>query len=481
MKHILKTFFISLLCLLLCACNSVGTDSGADNSANSDKAKGEISFTDDDGIEISLDKPAERIISLYSAHTENLYYLGAGDRLIGAYKTSTFPPEAAFLERYDYNGDPETLIAAAPDLVIIRPFVRDKAPDYVRAIENAGITVVSLYPDRFEEFDDYIKKLASLTGTEDRAEELLADFHGEIDRISGLTSSIEPKQSIFFESTDTNVRTVTADSMAGLAIDLAGGINIAGDAQPVSEGSSIAPFGEEKVLINADNIDVYVSQRGSMNSGASKQGISERAGFESVKAIKNDRFYTINEKLISSPSFRYVKGVRELARYLYPEVLDDISAYENDNAATKRSFADIVFLKKHLPVFVPSSSSYYENEYSGHTYGLFEDIPWTDKDFDSIETCVSDGYIEGRKDGDKEYFDPDAPVTRDMLAQTVFVMGDFTSTSDSADIADISESEHPRIVKTLVQNGVFELVDGKFEPKRQVTNNEIIKALEFVK
>ena len=269
--------------------------------------------------------------------------------------------------------------------------------------------------------------------------------------------------------------------MAGLAIDLAGGINIAGDAQPVSEGSSIAPFGEEKVLINADNIDVYVSQRGSMNSGASKQGISERAGFESVKAIKNDRFYTINEKLISSPSFRYVKGVRELARYLYPEVLDDISAYENDSAATKRSFADIVFLKKHLPVFVPSSSSYYENEYSGHTYGLFEDIPWTDKDFDSIETCVSGGYIEGRKDGDKEYFDPDAPVTRDMLAQTVFVMGDFTSTSDSADIADISESEHPRIVKTLVQNGVFELVDGKFEPKRQVTNNEIIKALEFVK
>ena len=197
MKHILKTFFISLLCLLLCACNSAGTDSGADNSANSDKAKGEISFTDDDGIEISLDKPAERIISLYSAHTENLYYLGAGDRLIGAYKTSTFPPEAAFLERYDYNGDPETLIAAAPDLVIIRPFVRDKAPDYVRAIENAGITVVSLYPDRFDEFDDYIKKLASLTGTEDRAEELLADFHGEIDRISGLTSSIEPSRAYF--------------------------------------------------------------------------------------------------------------------------------------------------------------------------------------------------------------------------------------------------------------------------------------------
>ena len=41
-----------------------------------------IQFTDDDGRVISLDEPCSRIISLYSAHTENLFELGAGDLII---------------------------------------------------------------------------------------------------------------------------------------------------------------------------------------------------------------------------------------------------------------------------------------------------------------------------------------------------------------------------------------------------------------
>ncbi len=474
MKKIISIILIICFTAALCACGN--TAPKFENTGTT-----AISFTDDDGVNISMDKPAERIISLYSAHTENLYYLGAGDKLIGAYKTSTFPPDAAFLDRYDYSGDPEAVIAAQPDLVIIRPFVRKKAPDYVKAIENAGITVVSLYPDRFEEFDDYINKLAALTGTQARADELLADFHNRIDEITAVTSQVSDKQTIFFESTETNIRTVTADSMAGLAIGYAGGINIAQDAESVESGSSIAAFGEEKVLMNSDNIDVYVSQRGSMNSGASKQGIYERKGFEVIKALKDGRFYTINEKLISSPSFRYVKGVNELARYLYPDVMDTVSDYENDNPATRRDFANIVFRLRHLPVFVPSSSSYYDTETTGHVYGMFEDLTWQDKDFDAVETVTEAGYIEGEKKDGREYFNPDKTMTRDELAQAIFVMGEFSAKDNNTAIADLDESSHKRIVQTLVDNGVFELYDGKFEPQRQVTNNEIIKALKFVK
>ena len=66
---------------------------------------------------------------------------------------------------YDYNADPENVIAAEPDLVLIRPFINRKSPDFVAALENAGLTVVSLYPESFEEFDGYIEKLAMLTGT----------------------------------------------------------------------------------------------------------------------------------------------------------------------------------------------------------------------------------------------------------------------------------------------------------------------------
>lgn len=471
----------SAIFVAIIVCFAVPFSGCSEAEQNTETQKSAINFIDDDGNEINLDKPAEKIISLYSAHTENLFYLGAGDKVVGGHKTCTYPPEAAFLEKYDYNGDPEKVIAANPDLVLIRPFIRRKSPDFISTIENAGIKVVSLYPDKFDKFDDYINKLALLTGTEQNATTLLSDFHNQLDEISKKTADISPKQKIFFESTETNIRTVTDDSMAGIAITLAGGENIAKGATPTEDGSSIAEFGEEKVLMNADNIDVYVSQRGSMNSGASKQGISERAGFDIIKALKNDRFYTINEKLISSPTFRYVKGVREIARYLYPDVMNDISQYTNDNLATKRDFANIVFKMKNLPVFVPSSSSYYQSEQKGHTFGLFQDVNWKDDDFDAIETSVEFGYIEWNKDkDDKEYFYPDNNITRDELAQAIFIMGDFTSNDKNTQISDISESKHQRIIQILVDNGVFSLNGGKFEPNRNVTNNEIINAIKVI-
>ncbi len=478
----LKFNFIMFLILFEILILLTGCD-GSDNlnkEALGEASKFEVSFIDDDGNEINLDKPAERIISLYSAHTENLYYLGAGEKVIGRHKTCTYPPDAALAEVFDYNGDPEKVISANPDLVIIRPFIRKKVPDFVKVIESSGIKVVSLYPDKFDKFDEYIKKLAMITGMEENAQKLLLEFHKELDDIKSITSGISPKQTLFFESTETNVRTITSDSMAGIAIESAGGINIAKDAKPLEEGSSIADFGEEKVLMNADKIDVYISQRGSMNSGASKQGISERAGFDIINAIKNGRFFTINEKIISSPTFRYTKGVREIARYLYPEIMNDLSEYKNDNTATRRDFANIIFRYKNLPVVVPSSSSYYETERKGHTFGLFNDINWRDKDFDAIEASVLAGYVEGTKDNGKEYFYPDNNVTRDELAQTVFVMGNFSSKDKKVEIQDIDESEHKNIVRTLVENGVFELRDGKFEPDRKVSCLEIIKAFEKI-
>ena len=312
-----------ILCMLLSVVMITAIAACATGSKKQVNRNAAIYFIDDDGNEISLDAPAERIISLYSAHTENLYSLGAEDRLIGNYHTAVYPPDAAKLDMYDYSADPEKVIAANPDVVIIRPFISRKSHDFVKALENAGICVVSLYPDSLDKFDDYINKLAKIVSAEDRAEELLGKFHLELEEITTLTKDAEPKQSIFFEATETNIRTTTPDSMAGRAITMAGGINAADDAVPSEAGSTIAEYGIERVLEKADDIDVYVSQRGAMNSGGSLESIAERDSYGVIKAVKDNRVYTINEKLISSPTFRYVKGVREMARFLYPDIMDN--------------------------------------------------------------------------------------------------------------------------------------------------------------
>lgn len=444
---------------------------------------GLVTIVDDEGNKISFDKPFEKIISMYSAHTENLYYLGVGDKLIGNYKTGIYPPEAAFLDMYSYDGDPEEVIAAAPDLVLIRPFVTAKVPEYVNALKNAGITVVSLYPETYEDFEEYILKLALLTGCEDEAKQRLSEFYANIDNINQMTRDIKEKETVFFEATETNIRTVSKGSMVDLAINFAGGLNLAEGAEPMSEGGTISAFGVEKVLANADNIDVYVSQRGAMNSGGNLISIAERSGYDTIKAVKEGRVYLINEKIISSPTFRYYKGVRELARFMYPDLMDDYLEYDNDDPATKESYSEIIVKMMHLPIYLPSSSKYYETEADSdiHLFGLFEDVHWNDQGFDAIETAVYGGYVDwSLGEDDKEYFYPQNKVTREQLAKTIFLIGDFSSKKDNTLISDLDSCATPKIIQSLVDNGVFSLENGNFNPTREITNREAIEALKKV-
>ncbi|HHY41531.1 MAG TPA: ABC transporter substrate-binding protein [Thermoanaerobacterales bacterium] len=282
-----------------------------------------IQITDDEGKEITMEKPAQRIISLYSAHTENLFSLGLDEQIIGVGKSDNYPEQVKEKKAFDYKSDPENVIAEKPDLVLIRPFISKSVPDFVEALEGAGITVVSLYPNKFEDFDGYIMKLAKLTGKTEEAKAMLQSFHEEIQKINDMTKDIQPKVRVFFESTENECRTVTKDSMVAKAIELAGGVNIAEDAQPVSETSSIASYGVEKVLEKGKEIDVYVAQKGAMNARSSPEAISSRPGYSAIKAVKEGRVYVIDEKLVSSPTFRFKQGVEELAKMFYPDIFEN--------------------------------------------------------------------------------------------------------------------------------------------------------------
>lgn len=467
----LKTLSIVItsicLCVFLCCCgkNQNTTDIN-DNAA--------ISFTDDEGNKIALDKPCEKIISLYSAHTENLFELGCGDKIIGASNTSIYPPKAAFITRYDYKADPEEVIAAQPDVVLIRPFITNKSPDFVSALKNAGITVVSLYPESFDEFDEYIKKLGQLVGKSDVAQEKLTQFHKDIESISSKVSDIENKKKMFFESTETNLKTVTKDSLVGKAINFAGGINVAENAKAVNDSSSIAAFGAENILALANEIDVYVSQRGAMNAGGNEHSISIRPGFDTIKAVKNGDVYLINEKIISSPTFRYYKGINELARFMYPDVMDSMDNLDKNAVATKKDFAEIVVKANHLPIYVPSSSKYYNNPPKGHVYGLFEDVSYEDEGFDYIETAVNFGAIDHTQKEDKDFFEPQNKVTREQLASAIFLLKDIDTENVNVSIKDIDKCKNSNIVSSVVASGIMTLENGNFNPTKEVTIGEII-------
>ena len=84
---------------------------------------------DQAGRSVIVARPFERIISLYGAHTENLYALAAGDAVIGVARSDSYPPAVRQKPVFSYHDGLERFLAAAPDLVLIRPMIdRGYAP-----------------------------------------------------------------------------------------------------------------------------------------------------------------------------------------------------------------------------------------------------------------------------------------------------------------------------------------------------------------
>ena len=474
-KVIFRIFIIVLLTLFIARPLIERSMSHLPQLSTSDHS---IEIVDDSGYKIRMDRPATRIISLYSAHTENLFALDLADEVIGVGKSESYPRAALERPAYDYKADPEKVISAQPDLVVIRPFIERHNPGVVDALRRAGLTVVSLYPENSTEFESYIVRLGKVTGREKKAEQLLSRFNEEIVALGQQTADIENRVGVYFESSDREYKTIKEDSMAARAIQIAGGENVAKGVTPIEEGSSIAIFGLEHIVEIGNQIDVFVTQRGVMGSGGNWHSISIRPGFDTIEAIKNERVLEINQKIISSPTFRQIIGIKEMMRYFYPDRFNDYSHYKTDEELTRRDFANLSVLYTQKPIFVPTSS-YFNSEYRGHKFGYFEDIFETDDDFYFVETAVLSGYLEGEKEDSLEYFHPDEKLTKEEFAKFLFLVGNFENLDKGTAIADIDQYEASRIIGILVDNGVFDLdAEGNFNGFDPITGARAIEILK---
>jgi iron complex transport system substrate-binding protein len=273
---------------------------------------------DQSGRRIVVDKPYKRIISLYGAHTENLFSLGLDKEIIGVSRHENFPARALTKPVFSYHDDPEKFLVARPDLVFVRPMIDRGYPQFVTRLEKSGITVVSFQPATISEMYEYWKILGVLTGRQAQASEMILHFQNMSANLKALSSSIAVKRRVYFEAIHSKMKTFSPDSMAIFALETAGGINVAGDAKSVRK-TNIAGYGKERILSRASQIDVYLAQNGTMNR-ATVALIQNESGFKAIKAVHDNQIFIIDEQIVSRPTLRLLEGIREIGKILYPNV-----------------------------------------------------------------------------------------------------------------------------------------------------------------
>src|SRR6185369_17378864 len=156
--------------------------------------------TDDLGRTVMLPVKITRAVSLAPNLTENIFAVGAGDRLVGVTTFCNYPAEAKSIQKVGDTISPnlETIVAIKPDVVLVSTASQIEA--FKNILEQNGIAVYVTNPDSIEGMLANLQQLGDLFGTRDKADELVSRLQQRISNVQkGVAGSDKPKVFIQIE------------------------------------------------------------------------------------------------------------------------------------------------------------------------------------------------------------------------------------------------------------------------------------------
>lgn len=273
-----------------------------------------VTITDATGKDIVLEAPPEKIISLIPSNTEILFGLGLNDEIVGVNDYDDYPPEAAKKEKVgSMEFNIEQIIALQPDIVFAHESGMASLGGAMDQLEAAGVKVfVVANASDFKETYTTIEQLGRATGKLPEAQKIIANMKAKVDEIQAKLQDVEPKK-VFVETSDEpEIYTPGKDTFMQEMLDMIHAENIAADTN--------GWFKIDAEQIITKNPDVIVVTYNYVPDILTK--IPQRAGFDTITAVKNKAIVQVDENLTSRQGPRLADGLEELAKAIYPEAFE---------------------------------------------------------------------------------------------------------------------------------------------------------------
>ena len=186
-------------------------------------------LVDASGVELVVDRPPRRIVSLIPSTTETLCALGLADALVGVTVYCREPVEITRTKAKiggEKNPDLETIRALAPDLVVAN--VEENVRAHIDQLRAWAIPVWVTYPRTVADGLRLIRELGEVTGTRQRAEEILRQLEPLYERVRAAAAGRAPV-AVFYAIWRDPYMTVGADTYVHDMLTVCGGRNVFGD------------------------------------------------------------------------------------------------------------------------------------------------------------------------------------------------------------------------------------------------------------
>lgn len=321
-----------------------------------------IAVTDVAGREVVVDAPVDRVIL---GEGRQIYLVGALDsddpfqRIVGwreDFLQADPDNYEIYLEKFpkmadiptfggfkDSTFDVEQAIALDPDIILMNIEAKQatESAQYIEKLAAVGIPLV--YVDFRENplvnTEPSMRLIGQLFDKEDEAEAFIDYRNRQIKRVTDVIAAASPERpTVFIDRAggySDDCCMSFGDDNFGQYVEMAGGINIAGDLIPGTFGNlnpeQIIASNPQHVVVTGGNWEAYVPGGSwvgvgpGADSGAvlrKLEALTHRTAMTGIAAVENDQFHAIWHQFYNSP-YQFV-AIQQLAKWLHPDLFADL-------------------------------------------------------------------------------------------------------------------------------------------------------------
>jgi len=263
-----------------------------------------IVVTDDEQRQVTLQAPAQRIISLAPSMTELLFSLGLGDRIVGVMAFSDYPDAASQIPVVgQYNLiDMEGILAMQPDLVVA--WQSGNPAQALQRLRELGIPVYVAEPDTLASIASQLRRLGALTGTDTSATALAGEWEAALDTLRQRHADSAPLR-VFYQVWHNPLISVGGRELINDMIKLCGGLNVFANLSPGPRVSTEAVISTNpQVIIASGSDDGY------------PVWLDDWRRWHTLSAVANDQLHVIPPDLVQRHSLRALQGAQLMCEYI---------------------------------------------------------------------------------------------------------------------------------------------------------------------
>lgn len=258
---------------------------------------------DASGKTLTLSAPPRRIVSLIPSTTELLCDLGLADALVGVTVYCSEPRDIV-RTRTKVGGEKDPDLAAiralAPDLVIAN--VEENVREHVETLRGWGLPVWVTYPRTVAEGLAMIRDLGEVTGTQARAQAMLAELQPLYESVSAQTAA-RPPVDVFYAIWRNPYMTVNRDTYISDLLRVCGARNVFADRSERYPALTLDEVASRRPAVIVLPDEPFRFRRAHL---------ADFAGYPEVPAVRDGRIHLVDGKPFSWHGARVAQALRTI-------------------------------------------------------------------------------------------------------------------------------------------------------------------------